>query len=218
MQPNGRNLPNTESRGQVGIGTLIVFIAMVLVAAIAAGVLINTAGFLQSKGEATGQESTSQVTNRLKISGVTGDVFAGGSSQDARVGTVDVTVTQAPGAENINLKAVTVQWVGPSGSYNINHKSSSTTADADFSTSAIKGDSDSILNDPDDRIAMTFDIGKDDNGANSKDINSPSSPSHTDRLDPGSTVELKLSTQSGGTVTTTLVVPQSLDGKSAVNL
>ncbi|RYJ15334.1 flagellin, partial [Halogeometricum borinquense] len=54
-------------RGQVGIGTLIVFIAMVLVAAIAAGVLVNTAGFLQATAQDAGQESVNKVTNRVDV-------------------------------------------------------------------------------------------------------------------------------------------------------
>lgn len=94
-----------EERGQVGIGTLIVFIALVLVAAIAAGVLINTAGFLQSQAESTGQESTQQVADNVDIVNSHGQVVDNGSS----VTYVNVSVQLAPGANPINLSNAELQ-------------------------------------------------------------------------------------------------------------
>jgi len=198
MTRNERDVLDRDERGQVGIGTLIVFIAMVLVAAIAAGVLINTAGFLQSKSQATSQASSAQVVNRLEVVSITGNVD--GSD---KIDSVDVTVTQAPGSDNIDLENVTAQWIGPSGSYNLVHTGASLTGDGTFTTSAFKDDDGSapVMNDPDDRIVMSFIPG-----------------SFGNKLTGGDTVRLEISTQSGGEVTTTLLAPESLSGKNAVVL
>jgi flagellin FlaB len=95
-----------EKRGQVGIGTLIVFIAMVLVAAIAAGVLINTAGFLQTQAEDTGTESTEQVADNLNVITEVGNVSHNDTINELRVG-----VQPAAGADQINLAELTIQYV-----------------------------------------------------------------------------------------------------------
>ena len=67
-----------NDRGQVGIETLIVFIAMILVAAIAASVLINTAGFLQNQASETSQDSEDQVSNQVLIISSVGEIEAAG--------------------------------------------------------------------------------------------------------------------------------------------
>jgi flagellin-like protein len=109
-------ITNREDRGQVGIGTLIVFIAMVLVAAIAAGVLINTAGFLQTQAEATGEESTDLVSERIDVMSEVGIV---GNPSPGELSEIRLGVSGAPGADQIDLTETTIQAVGPGGQENL---------------------------------------------------------------------------------------------------
>ena len=88
-----------SDRGQVGIGTLIVFIALVLVAAIAAGVLINTAGFLQSQAEATGEESTDQVSNNVQLVTASGEA----DSDAQEVDDIEAIIQLAPGSDAVRI-------------------------------------------------------------------------------------------------------------------
>jgi len=112
-------ITNNDDRGQVGIGTLIVFIAMVLVAAIAAGVLINTAGFLQSQAEATGQESTDLVSERIDVTSSVGIVADPNGASNGELQEIRVGVSGAPGADQIDLSDTTIQAVGPNGQENL---------------------------------------------------------------------------------------------------
>jgi flagellin FlaB len=104
----------TNDRGQVGIGTLIVFIALVLVAAIAAGVLINTAGFLQTQAEQTGEDSSSQVANNINVIGEVGIVNTSTDSEPG-INYTKLTVQRSPGSDNVDLSELSIQYVGDNG-------------------------------------------------------------------------------------------------------
>ena len=104
---------NTQSRSQVGIGTLIVFIAMVLVAAIASGVLIQTAGLLQSQAQQTGDETTAEVSDLVQVDTIVGieannkftksEINSLPNTDNNTISHLNVSVGLASGADPVNL-------------------------------------------------------------------------------------------------------------------
>lgn len=61
-----------NDNASIGIGTLIVFIAMILVAAVAASVIIQTSETLQNRANAVGKQTIREVSSGMKIVDLTG--------------------------------------------------------------------------------------------------------------------------------------------------
>ncbi|MFB6173330.1 MAG: archaellin/type IV pilin N-terminal domain-containing protein [Halobacteriales archaeon] len=190
---------NNDERGQVGIGTLIVFIGMVLVAGIAAGVLINTAGLLQTKSERVGQESSKQVTNRARPVTTTGIVSSG------EIVEIELLIQKAPGADDIDATALLVEYLGPDGVY----RDAPTESGSDISIETIQDDDSSlsgttkVMTSRTDRVRITIHL-------DSTAINQP--------LQGGESARIRLNAEGGGTSVILVDAPKELNDDAAVIL
>ena len=101
MVKNMKHETKNEQRDNVaaiGIGAMIVFIALILVAAVAAAVIIQTAEKLQQNAQTTGEDTTDMMASKITVKSVvitnTDDLY--------------VTFELAPGSDPVT--ATTIQW------------------------------------------------------------------------------------------------------------
>ncbi|PIN68886.1 hypothetical protein COV93_07595 [Candidatus Woesearchaeota archaeon CG11_big_fil_rev_8_21_14_0_20_43_8] len=90
-----------SKKAEMGVGVLIIFIAMLLVAAIAAGVLITTVTSLQQKALTTGQETRSEISTHANFVEVSGS-----DAQDGDIENLSMIIRLAAGSDPIDLNDV----------------------------------------------------------------------------------------------------------------
>ena len=184
-----------DDRGQVGIGTLIVFIAMVLVAAIAAGVLINTAGDLQSQASDTGTETQQAVANQIEVV----HAYAEDEGDDGDFDELNLVIKKSAGSDVIDMTSATVQYTSESDSVTLEHGD---TADGEtFETNDATDDETEMtsLTDTGDRILLQIDVGTVD-----------------DPLQPGDSATVNIVDQSGAQFTYGVTMPATVADDQSV--
>ncbi|MBP2031220.1 flagellin FlaB [Methanohalophilus levihalophilus] len=136
MKANTKFMLKKDTSGQVGIGTLIIFIAMVLVAAVAAAVLIQTSGVLQEKAQSTGEQATAEVSSNFGLEGVVGIRGNSSGSLSSYVDMIEIQLAVSAGGEPMDLSQLVVTIGDGTTSNTLTYNQTGTVA-------ALLGDSDS---------------------------------------------------------------------------
>jgi flagellin FlaB len=97
---------------------LIIFIAMVLVAAVAATVLIYTTGSLQQKATKTSKEATQQISSNIVVEQVLGDRS---DTLNQTIGDILIRIKPDVGTTSIDLRQVIVTVMDSTQRYDLNY-------------------------------------------------------------------------------------------------
>ncbi len=94
---NEQLTPDRRDEGSIGIGAMIVFIALILVAAVASTIIIKTAEELQQNAENTSSDTRQQISGKVSVADVyvktTADTDNADADNDATTGTMEDIAT-----------------------------------------------------------------------------------------------------------------------------
>ncbi len=99
---------NKKEKGEMGIGTLIIFIAMIIVAAVAATVLIQTAYQLQQQAEETGNIAIQDVATGFKVIHI-GGIVDNSTPASPKISVIEIKVGLLAGSPAIDLDNVLIE-------------------------------------------------------------------------------------------------------------
>jgi flagellin FlaB len=120
-----------QKKGAQGIGTLIIFIAMILVAAVAAGVLIQTASSLQSKSLDVGRQSQEKITTDIEVIQVYARDTSDGNITDA-TDNVTLVVRLGSGSSPVKLDDLLLRFDTMAGTQSVTYSGDNTYTDSTY--------------------------------------------------------------------------------------
>ncbi len=115
-----------NKKASEGIGTLVIFIALILVAAVAAGVLIQTASSLQGKASTTGKQVQQRIATGFTVIQVVANNTDDGEI-NATTDQIAVTAQLSPGSDAIKLSDILFTLVTKEGTASYKYNGGGTT-------------------------------------------------------------------------------------------
>ena len=122
-----------DKRAEMGVGTMIIFIAMVLVAAVAASVLISTANTVREQAQSTGDQAINNVASGFIVQDVIGQVNA---DTYQTINNITIYVRLAAGSPQINMNNVMISLL--SDTTNLYQSMSTSVSDTTFTATVSK--------------------------------------------------------------------------------
>jgi flagellin FlaB len=140
---NIKKMLKEDDLGDMGIGAMIVFIAMVLVAGIAASVLIQTANKLEIQAMQTGQQTTEEVATGIGVEDISGQKGNYVGYTNGSILNVTICVSARSGSNDIDLSNAVVELSDSTSKYLLTYDSGNWFGTPDaagvFATAAFDG-------------------------------------------------------------------------------